>query len=94
MTAQLSLPSSSSARPGPNAEEGEGQTAACSDQDGRQMSISWDLGPTAHPTETICFPGAQRHLGFLGQAAWEERQHGTFPQRQQARWQYMQTVAP
>lgn len=53
---------------------GQGQWVAYSGQDGRQMPRPGGQGPLPHPTETICFPGVQRHLGLLGQAVWEERQ--------------------
>lgn len=63
----------------------KGQGGTYRGQDGRHMPSSQGLGPRPRPTEATCFPGAQRHLGLLGWAAWEEKQNGTFPQKQQAR---------
>lgn len=46
-------------------------------QPGQRQTQLLGSGPQASPAETICFPGAQRHLGLLGQAAQEGR-HPSF----------------
>lgn len=69
---QLSLLCSPLPPPPSNAKEGQEQGNP--QQPGQRQTQLPGSGPQASPAETICFPGAQRHLGFLGQAA-QERSH-------------------
>lgn len=60
-----------------DAKEGQGQGNR--QQPGQKQTQLLGSGPQASPAETICFPGAQRHLGLLGQAAQGGRKASFFP---------------
>ena len=72
---QLSLLCSPLPPPPSNAKEGQEQWNPQQPRQ-RQMQLSGS-GPETSLAETICFPGAQRHLGLLGRATQEGR-HPSF----------------